>query len=107
MATMEVTTDTFEEEVIEHKDQLVLVDFWASWCGPCKTIGPIVEKIAAQMSDSLKVCKVNVEDNQEIAGKYNVRGIPTLLLFKNGEIVESRVGAVPEEDILGMVKAYS
>ncbi|WP_269523443.1 thioredoxin [Coraliomargarita parva] len=77
----------------------VLVDFWAPWCGPCKAIAPILEEIASEMGDSVKVCKVNVDNNSEIAGKYEIRAIPTILVFKNGSIADTIVGLTSKDDL--------
>ncbi|MFP4069829.1 MAG: thioredoxin [Opitutales bacterium] len=77
----------------------VLVDFWAPWCGPCKAIAPILEELSAEMGDEVKVCKVNVDNNSEIAGKYEIRAIPTILVFKNGEIADTVVGLTSKDDL--------
>ena len=89
---------SFEEDVI-NSDIPTLVDFWAPWCGPCKMIGPIVEEIGGEYTGKLKVGKVNVDDNPQVATKLGIRGIPTLILFKNGEAVEQIIGAVPKTQI--------
>ena len=86
-----LNNDNFNKEVLE-SDQLVLVDFWATWCGPCQMIAPVVEQIAKEHSDKLKVGKVNVDDNQELAIKYGVMSIPTLMFFKAGNLVNTGVG---------------
>ncbi len=88
----------FDAEVV-NSDVPVLVDFWAPWCGPCKMIGPIIEELAAEFGDKVKIGKVNVDDNQELAGKFGIRGIPTVMLFKGGEIANSFVGLRPKEDL--------
>ncbi len=90
--------NNFDSEVI-NSDVPVLVDFWAPWCGPCKMIGPIVEELAAEFGDKVKIGKVNVDDNQELAGKFGIRGIPTVMLFKGGEVANSFVGLRPKEDL--------
>jgi thioredoxin 1 len=95
----------FEEEV--RKSSLpVLVDFWAEWCGPCKMIGPIIEELAVDLKDQLKVCKVNVDEAQELAAKFNVMSIPTLLVFKNGEVVGQMVGAMSKDALLAKLKPH-
>jgi thioredoxin 1 len=88
----------FDAEVV-NSDVPVLVDFWAPWCGPCKMIGPIIEELAAEFGDKVKIGKVNVDDNQELAGKFGIRGIPTVMLFKGGEVANSFVGLRPKEDL--------
>ncbi|MBI4734004.1 MAG: thioredoxin [Rubrobacteridae bacterium] len=89
----------FEAQVIK-SDQPVIVDFWAPWCGPCRMVGPKLEELAQEKGDAIKVVKVNVDDNQQWAGKYGVMSIPTIMLFKNGEAAETIVGAVPKEEIV-------
>jgi thioredoxin 1 len=90
-----VTDASFEADVISAKEP-VLVDFWAEWCGPCKQIAPALDEISVELGDKLTIAKVNIDDNPESPSKYGVRGIPTLILFKDGEIAATKVGAVPK-----------
>ncbi len=94
-----ISDDNFENEVLK-SDKPVLIDFWATWCGPCKTIAPIVEEIASEYNGKVKVGKLDVDNNQQTAIKYGVRSIPTLLVFKNGEVKETIIGAVPKGQIV-------
>jgi thioredoxin 1 len=99
-----VATDgNFQAEVLS-SDTPVLVDFWAVWCGPCKAIAPIVSDLATQYDGRLKVAKVDIDSNQDTAIKYNIRSIPTLLLFKGGKVVDQIVGAVPKSRVAAMVE---
>ncbi len=97
--------NNFETEVL-NSDVPVLVDFWAPWCGPCKMIGPIVEELANDFEGKAKIGKVNVDDNQEIAGKFGIRGIPTVMLFKGGSVVESFVGLRSKEDLAAALENH-
>jgi thioredoxin 1 len=99
------TDDSFERDVL-NSDVPVLVDFWAEWCGPCRMMAPTVETVAKEFSGRMKVGKVNVDENGSTAMRYNIRGIPTLLLFKNGRVVDSRVGAVGKSEVLKMLEPH-
>lgn len=98
MATINVNLDNFEEEVLK-ADKTVLVDFWAEWCGPCKMLSPIVDDISEERED-IKVCKVNIDDCPDLAIKYKVMSIPTLVVFKQGEVFDKMIGAQPKSEIL-------
>ena len=101
MAALKITKENFQAEVLEAKGT-VLVDFWASWCGPCKMIGPIIDQIADERSD-IKVGKINVDEEQELAVQFKVMSIPTLLVFKEGKVVNQSLGAKPKAAILAML----
>lgn len=98
----ELNDNEFEQEVIK-SDLPVLVDFWAPWCGPCKTIAPTVEELANTYSGKLKIFKINIDNNKEAASKFSVRGIPTLILFKNGEKMSQIVGAVAKQELVNAI----
>lgn len=97
-----LTDDSFEEDVLKAKN-LVLVDFWAAWCGPCKMIAPILDEIAEEYEGKLTVAKLNIDENPEAAPTYGVRGIPALLLFKEGKVVATKVGANPKAAIKAFI----
>ena len=97
-AVLEVTDANFDQEVLK-SDQPVLIDFWAVWCGPCKALSPIVDEVAQSYAGRVKVAKMNVDQNQGTPGRYGIRGIPTLLIFKDGQVKEQIVGYVPKETI--------
>lgn len=105
MKPVEITDATFSEEVLK-SDKPVLIDFWAEWCGPCKIIAPVVEELAKEYDGKLKVGKIDVDSNQNVAGQYGIRSIPTLLVFKGGRVVDQIVGAVPKKILAEKVSKH-
>jgi thioredoxin 1 len=99
MATVKVTDDSFEQDVLKASGP-VLVDFWAEWCGPCKQIAPALDQISEELSGAVTVAKVNIEESPTIPSRYGVRGIPTLMLFRDGQMASMKVGAMPKQKIL-------
>ncbi len=104
MATVKVTDATFKAE-IEGAKVPVVVDFWAEWCGPCKMIGPSLEEIAEELKGKVTIAKLNVDENPGVAGTYGIRSIPTLLLFKNGKMASSKIGAAPKGELKKWIAA--
>jgi thioredoxin 1 len=98
MATKQVTDDNFENEVLK-SEKPVLVDFWAEWCGPCKMVGPVLEELSDEMADKLVIAKHNIDDSPNTPTKYGVRGIPTMLLFSGGQLIDTKVGASNKSNI--------
>ncbi|HXF25754.1 MAG TPA: thioredoxin TrxA [Bryobacteraceae bacterium] len=103
--TLTFTDAAFDKEVL-NADVPVLVDFWAEWCGPCRMMSPTVDAIASDYHGKVKVGKLNVDENNGVAARYNIRGIPTLLLFKGGKVIEQKVGAVGKTDVQKMLDAH-
>lgn len=99
---MNITSKNFEEEVLK-SDLPVLVDFWASWCGPCKMMTPVVEQIERDMDGKAKVCKVNIDEEQNLAMEYGIMSIPTFLIFKNGKVVNSAVGVRDKQELINLL----
>lgn len=106
MATIKVTDKSFQDEVIGSSEP-VLVDFWAEWCGPCKQIGPALEQISDDMEGRIKVAKVNIDDDPETPSKFHVRGIPTLMIFKDGQVVATKVGAMTKTKLEEWVSEHA
>jgi thioredoxin 1 len=104
MATKAVTDSSFKADVID-SDKPVLVDFWAEWCGPCKMIGPALEEISDELGEKLTIAKVNIDENPDAPGQYGVRGIPTMILFKNGEPAATKVGAAPKSALKSWIES--
>ncbi len=104
MTPMAVSDDTFESDVLK-ADGAILVDFWAEWCGPCKVIAPALEEIAKEMDGRVRIAKVNIDENPLTPQKYGVRGIPTLMLFKDGQVAATKVGAVAKSQLQEWVES--
>ena len=101
MSVININNNNFQDEVM-HSEKLVLLDFWASWCGPCRMVSPIVDEIAAERCD-IKVCKINVDEHPELAARFGIMSIPTLVVMKNGKVINQAVGTRPKAQILAML----
>ena len=106
MATVKVSDASFADDVLK-SDKPVLVDFWAEWCGPCKQIGPALEDISEDMADRIKIAKVNIDESPDTPGKFHVRGIPTLMIFKEGQVVATKVGAMTKSKLTEWVEEHT
>ena len=104
MGTKAITDASFQSDVLD-SDTPVLVDFWAEWCGPCKMIGPSLEEISDELAGKVVIAKLNIDDHPDAPAKYGVRGIPTMILFKNGEIADTKVGAAPKSALKGWLES--
>lgn len=104
MAEITITKANFEQEVLK-SDIPVLIDFWASWCGPCKMLAPVIAELAEEYEGKVKICKVNVDDESELASQFRIMSIPTVVVMKNGEITDTSVGYVPKSQLENMIKA--
>ena len=103
--TLDVTSNTWESEVLQYNG-LVLADFWAAWCGPCKIVSPVIDELAKEYKEKLRVVKVNTDENPDLASKYKIMGIPTLMFIKNGATVDQLVGAVPKGQIKDKIDTF-
>lgn len=106
MATAKVTDASFEQDVLKASGP-ILVDFWAEWCGPCKQIGPALEEIADEMDGKIRIAKINIDENPQTPNKYGVRGIPTLMLFQDGQVAATKVGALPKGKIVEWIESLT
>jgi thioredoxin 1 len=105
MSVQHTTDSSFEQDVLK-SDSPVLVDYWAEWCGPCKMIAPILDEVARDYGDKIRIMKLNVDENQAVPARYGIRGIPTLMLFHNGEVLETKVGALSKSQLTGFLDSH-
>lgn len=103
MAITNLSKDNYKKEVLD-TDKTILIDFWASWCGPCKMLSPIIDEVANEVADNIKICKVNIDEQQDLATQFGIMSIPTLVVIKNGQIINNSVGVRSKEEILEMLK---
>ena len=104
MSVLKVSNDNYSKEVLECKEKVVLVDFYAEWCGPCKMMAPIVEAVSEELGDKVKVCKVNVDENQDLAAQYGIMSIPTLIFVKNGKLEKTLVGLRDKQELMSIIE---
>ena len=105
MPTIPTKDSTFDKDISSFNVP-VIVDFWAEWCGPCKQIGPILEEISDEKKDTIKILKLNIDDNPETPQKYGLRGIPTLMVFKDGNLIDTKVGSLPKSNLIEWIDSY-
>jgi len=106
MALINITDEEFEDSILKNSG-VCLVDFWAEWCGPCKQISPILEEIASEENNAITIAKINIDENPRIATDYGIRSIPTMLLFSNGELKDTKVGVLPKQELNDWIKINS
>lgn len=104
MSVLKISNDNYSKEVLEYKEKVVLVDFYADWCGPCKMMAPVVEEISEELKDKVKVCKVNVDENQNLASQYGIMSIPTLIFIKNGKLEKTLVGLREKQELVSIIE---
>ena len=105
MTTQSTSDANFEKDVLE-SSRLTIVDFWAEWCGPCKQIGPLLEEVSEEKKEILNIVKLNIDENPETPQKYGVRGIPTLMFFKEGKLIDTKVGSLPKSSLIDWINIY-
>ena len=106
MSLINITDEEFEDSILKNSG-VCLVDFWAEWCGPCKQISPILEEIASEENNDITIAKINIDENPRVATDYGIRSIPTMLLFSNGEVNDTKVGALPKQELNDWIKSNS